>query len=316
MANLTVAAIGPNNPAKDLGKKGTVSDLALYDLKQGGDSVTFVEPVKYPERLAPLFYSVSLADRALLTVEAIDANLGESMVMLHVAGVRKGWIVLRNYISREQLEPLTKGTVLENYEYMEDDRNALRQAIMGDVAALNPEGDGPGAVSVDHFFNVKGVGTVVLGQVAYGRIRKHDELTALPTSKKAIVRSIQKHDDDHDEAVRGDRVGLALKNVDVDDLDRGMVLSADPRLRSVKDVTGTAEIVQFWKSPLKEGMVLHIGHWMQFVPARVVSVEGDARKPTLKLSLDAPIVHPPGSRAAIMHLDGGRLRVVGSMALP
>jgi len=314
-----VAVIGPNDFAKDLGKKGTVSDITLYDLKQGADTVTFIEPTKYPDRLAPLFYAASLADRALIVVDAINAQLGECIVMLQCAGVRDGHIVLRNYLAQEQLAPLIKGTVLEGYRYVDEDKAALREMLLEEARSRPSAKElGKGAVPIDHFFNVKGVGTVVLGCVAYGRIEKHDELKVLPTARTALVRSIQKHDDDFSDAVHGDRVGLALKNIDVEQLDRGYVLTADERVKSDSAITAEAELVSYWKTPLKQGMVLHLGHWMQFVAARVESVDdsGDPRRPTVTLSLDKPVVHPPGSRAVLMYLEGGKLRVAGSMALP
>lgn len=319
MANLNVAVIGPNDFARDLGKKGTASDITLYDLKQGADTVTFIEPTKYPDRLAPLFYAASVADRALVVVDAINAQLGECIVMLQCAGVREGYIVLRNYLTREQLAPLVKGTLLERYRYVEEDRTALREMLLEEArsrpAATDP---GKGAVPIDHFFNVKGVGTVVLGYVAYGRIEKHDDLKVLPTARTALVRSIQKHDDDFSDAVQGDRVGLALKNIDVEQLDRGYVLTADERVKSDGAITAEAELVSYWKTPLKQGMVLHLGHWMQFLGARVEAVgdNGDFRRPTVTLSLDKPVVHPPGSRAVLMYLEGGKLRVAGSISLP
>jgi selenocysteine-specific translation elongation factor len=319
MANLNVAVIGPVDYAKDLGKKGTVSDITLYDLKQGTDTVTFIEPTKYPDRVAPLFYAVSMADRALFVVDAINAQLGESMVMLQCAGIKQGYIVLRNYLTPEQLAPLTKGTVLEAYKFVSDDKTALREMLLQearDLPALTDES--AGAVPIDHFFNVKGVGVVILGYVAYGKIHKHDDLKVLPTIKSALVRSIQKHDDDFADAVQGDRVGLALKNIDVEQLDRGYVLTKDPQVKSETTVTAPAELVNFWKLPLKEGMVMHLGHWMQFLSARVESVQdsGDFRRPTVTLSLDKPVVHPPGSRAVLMYLEGGKLRVAGSLVLP
>ncbi|MCK7520919.1 MAG: EF-Tu/IF-2/RF-3 family GTPase [Ignavibacteriales bacterium] len=61
-----------------------------------------------------------------------------------------------------------------------------------------------------------------------GSIKKHDTLKVLPTEKTAQIRSIQKHDDDADYAITGDRVGLALKNIESEDLDRGFVLTNDP----------------------------------------------------------------------------------------
>jgi selenocysteine-specific translation elongation factor len=319
MANLNVAVIGPNDFAKDLGKKGTASDITLYDLKQGTDTVTLIEPTKYPDRLAPLFYAVSMADRALLVVDAINAQLGECIVMLQCAGVKSGYIILRNYLAPEQLAPLVKGTVLESYRYLEDDKTALRLLLLEEAKSRPASEDrGKGAVPIDHFFNVKGVGTVILGYVAYGRIEKHDELKVLPTNRTALVRSIQKHDDDFDEAVHGDRVGLALKNVDVEQLDRGFVLTEDEKMKCDTTVTAQAELVNYWKMPLKEGMVLHLGHWMQFLGARVESVKdsGDFRRPAITLALDKPVVHPPGSRAVLMYLEGGKLRVAGSLVLP
>jgi selenocysteine-specific translation elongation factor len=318
MANLNVAVIGPNDFAKDLGKKGTASDITLYDLKQGTDTVTFIEPTKYPDRLAPLFYAVSMADRALVVVEAVNAQLGECIVMLQCAGVSSGYIVLRNYLTPEQLAPLIKGTVLESYQYVEEDKTILREMLLDEARGRPSSSDqGRGAVPIDHFFNVKGVGTVVLGYVARGRIEKHDELKVLPTERTALVRSIQKHDDDFEDAVHGDRVGLALKSIDVEQLDRGYVLSADPGMKCDGTVTAAAELVNYWKTPLKEGMVLHLGHWMQFIGARVEAVKdsGDFRRPTLTLALDKPVVHPPGSRAVLMYLEGGKLRVAGSLVL-
>lgn len=317
MANLNVAVIAPNDYAKDLGKKGTASDITLYDLKQGNDTVTLVEPTKYPERLAPLFFATSMADRALVVVDAINSQFGECIVMLQCAGVGKGYFILRNFIQPDQVAPLIKGTVLESYRFLDEDKVAIREMLLKEAREeVRTEDTAPGAVPIDHFFNVKGVGTVVLGHVAKGTIHRHDDLAALPTTKVAQVRSIQKHDDDFEEAGRGDRVGLALRNIDVESLDRGYVLTKDPQMRSEVEVTVTAELVNYWKHPIKEGMVLHLGHWMQFIPARVTGASGDAKRPSVTLSLEKPVVHPPGSRCVLMYLEGGKLRVAGWATLP
>ncbi|NLK26628.1 MAG: elongation factor Tu [Euryarchaeota archaeon] len=317
MANLNVAVIAPNDYAREMGKKGTSSDITLYDLKQGTDTVTLIEPTNYPERLAPLFYAASLADRALVVVDAIDARLGECMVMLQCAGVASGYIVLRNFLLPEQLAPLTRGTVLENYRFIEDDKVAIREMLIREAREnVRSEDARPGAVPIDHFFHVKGVGPVILGQVAYGNIHRHDELRVLPSDKTAQVRSIQKHDDDFNDAASGDRVGLALKNIDVEDLNRGYVLTGDPDIRSEMEIRTTARLVEFWKFPLTEGMVVHLGHWMQFIPARITNVEeGEKNRPIITLKLDKPLVHPPESRAVITYLDGGKLRVAGWIIL-
>jgi len=108
MANLNVAILGAQDYGKDLGKKGTTSDLTFYNLKKGQNTVTFIEPTRYPERLAPLFYAVSIAQKALLIVDQINPAFGESVIMLDCAGLKAGIVILRNYITREQIAPLIK----------------------------------------------------------------------------------------------------------------------------------------------------------------------------------------------------------------
>jgi selenocysteine-specific translation elongation factor len=318
MTNLNVAVLGAQDYAKDLGKKGTTSDLTFYNLKKGEHTVTLIEPTRYPERLPPLFYAISMARKAILLVDQINPAFGESVIMLQCAGMKEGMVILRNYITREQVAPLIKGTVVDGYDFVEDDKNAIRERLLQDVEKLETTcSSSIGTMPVDHFFNVRGIGTVVLGCVAEGAIHKHDELLVLPGNKTAQVRSIQKHDEDFDCAGVGDRTGIALKGIEVDELDRGTILTNDKAIKSISSLTAKAELVKYWPAPIKEGMVLHVGHWMQFVPARVEAVKavGDWHKPTLTLALDKMLVFKPGALAVLTYPEGGKLRVVGTIGL-
>jgi selenocysteine-specific translation elongation factor len=319
MANIDIAILGPPGYAKEIGKAGTSSDITFYNLKKGDDTVTLIEPTRYPERLAPLFYAVSLSDMAILVINEISPSLGEMMVMLDVMQIQKGYIILQNYLDPSQITPLVQGTVVANFEFLDDNPIELRERLLDDAAAKESgEGDArDGVVFVDHHFNVKGIGTVVLGSVEQGIIRKHDTLNVLPGKKTAQIRSIQKHDDDCDEAYGGDRVGLALKNIDAEELDRGYVLTRSGEVMTAEKIRGTAQLVRYWQEPLHEGMVIHVGHWMQFVPARIESVhdEGDWRAPVLSLSLEKELVYLPGDEAVLHYLDGGKLRIAGSIRI-
>jgi selenocysteine-specific translation elongation factor len=213
MPNLTVAVLAPQGYAKDLGKAGTTSDITFYNIKKGTTTVTFVEPTRYPEKLSSLFFAVSLADTVMFVVDAVDARFGECVLMLQCAGRAKGRLILRNFISSDQIAP---------------------------------------------------------------------------------------------------------KNIEDSDLDRGYVLSNDPALRCSGSITAKAALVKYWPAPLTEGMVLCIGHWMQFLPCRVENVEpgSDWRMPTLTLKLDKKLVYPPNARAVLHYLEGGKLRVAGTLKLP
>jgi selenocysteine-specific translation elongation factor len=319
MANLNVAVLGMPDYSKDIGKKGTASDLTFFNLKKGEHTVTLIEPARYPEKLAPLFYAISMAKKAILIVDQINPAFGESVIMLQCAGLKNGLVILRNFISREQIAPLIKGTVVDGYDFIEDDKNVIRERLLLEAEKIEESCDSTvGTMPVDHFFNVRGIGTVVLGCVVEGALHKHDELMVLPGSKIAQVRSIQKHDEDFDCAGVGDRTGMALKGVEVDDLDRGTILTNDKSIKTASSIEAQADIVKYWPSPIKEGMVLHIGHWMQYVPARVQAVksEGDWHKPVLTLALDKMLIYKSGTNAVLTYPEGGKLRVAGTIALP
>lgn len=318
MGNLNVAVPGSPGCAKALGKKGTTSDITFYNLKKGDDTVTLIEPTRHPERLAPLFYAASMADEAIVVVDEITPVFGEWVLMLNEVGVGQGYIVLQNYLTPKDLAPLLRGTVLERYEFIDPDPIALRDRLLARAHARASSQPGAGGtVPIDHHFNVRGIGTIILGGIVRGEIRRHDTLTVYPGGQTVTVRSIQKHDDDFDRATEGDRVGLALKNIDSGDLDRGLVLSNDPEVQARTRLEARATLVRYWPAPLKAGMVLHIGHWMQFIPARVEAMQddGDWRRPRLTLALEKPLIYLPGDAAVLHYLEGGKLRIAGRVEL-
>jgi selenocysteine-specific translation elongation factor len=134
--------------------------------------------------------------------------------------------------------------------------------------------------------------------------------------KQVQVRSIQKLDEDADIAVKGDRVGISLKGIEASELDRGYVISNDG-MKTSDYISGRIDLVKFWSIPLKEGMVIHAGHWMQFLQGRIESVEEKTgeKRPQVTIRLDREIVHPPGARAVLHYLEGGKLRVMGTIPL-
>ena len=319
MGNLNVAVLGAKDLADKVGKKGTVTDVTFFEIKRGSDSVTLIEPSKYPEKLSSLFYSVGMSEFAILVVDKIDSFLGESILMVDIFKIKNGWIILRNYIQKEQLTPLITGTSLENFVYIEEDHVKMREDIL-DIAqkeARKPGAGSCGSCPVDSHFNVKGVGTVVLGSVIDGYFRKHDKMQVFPIKKEVVLKSIQKHDIDADDGVKGDHVGLALRGIESEELDRGYVLTTDPSIKMTRKIIGKAELIKYWPLPIKEGMVLHLGHWMQMIPCRITGVDNgsDFRNPNLTIEIETDIIHKPQDIAVMMYLEGGKLRIVGSVKL-
>jgi len=316
MSNLNIAFMGPDVLAKELGKEGTSSDITFYNLKKGDVTLTVIRPSRYPEKISSLFYTASLAEIAVLVIEEVNVRLGETILMLNAAGINEGLLILKNYIDQTQIAPLIKGTLLEKYQIFPDDKTGLREWLISRASEKKQiSGDKTGIVPIDHHFPVKGIGTVILGCVEDGCIKRHDMLTVHPTGKQVQVRSIQMHDDDTESACKGNRVGLALKGIEAEELDRGYVLSNDSDIISSYEIKGKADIIPYWPEPLKEQMVIYAGHWMQFLPCRIICIsdEGNFRKPELTLTFEQKLIYKAGSRLILHYLDNERLRIIGTM---
>lgn len=82
---------------------------------------------------------------------------------------------------------------------------------------------------IDRIYKITGVGTVVSGTIKSGEISEGDEVFVGPFSDGSFVKtrvlSIEMHHYRVERAKSGDIVGIALKNVSVDELRRGMVVT-------------------------------------------------------------------------------------------
>jgi selenocysteine-specific translation elongation factor len=100
--------------------------------------------------------------------------------MLDCVGIENGYFILRNYLTPDKIAPFIKNTKLEKYQFLEDKPVQIRELLMDMAIKLQPDTSQTkvGAVPLDHHFNVKGVGTVVLGYVSNGVIRNHETSTS------------------------------------------------------------------------------------------------------------------------------------------
>ncbi len=88
--------------------------------------------------------------------------------------------------------------------------------------------DKPFLLSVEDVFSITGRGTVATGRVERGRIKVGDpcEIVGIQETKKSVITSIEMFRKVLDEAVAGDNVGVLLRGIEKDDVERGMVIAA------------------------------------------------------------------------------------------
>ena len=222
LRSINVFSYGLGEIIKEISKKGTESDITLYNRKDGNRIMTFIEPSRYPDKISSLTDSIYPSDVAIVDGRKLDRFLGEVLVALDLFRKDSGIIFVDEYADTSSLRKIIKGTAVENYDFFSGSAMDLVERIAG--LPERSVTDSPVAI-VDHAFTVKSVGTVALGFVLSGTVKKHQDLRATYARKEVQVRSIQMQDADQEIAAKGSRVGLALKNISSDDIQRGEIFT-------------------------------------------------------------------------------------------
>jgi selenocysteine-specific translation elongation factor len=213
--------------------------------------------------------------------------------------MEKGYIVYSGNVGPEALKPLLAGTVVASYKQLENQPMEIKEKLAGLV--LKP--DGAVVVQVDHSFMVKGVGTVALGVVKQGTVKKHDTLSVYPGKMKVLVKNIQVHDVDEEEASVGSRVGLALKDVKPEDVSRGSLIAADGAVKTSSMLEVEVSLSKYAQRPLNVQDTFLANSCVNYSPAKVLegSVSpGASGRLRLALEKEIPLF---GGRVA--YLDPG-----------
>ena len=87
--------------------------------------------------------------------------------------------------------------------------------------------DKPFLMAVEDVFSLKGRGTVVTGRIDRGIVKVNDtvEIIGLHTTKSTVVTGVEMFRKQLDEGQAGDNVGLLLRGIEKDDVERGQVLA-------------------------------------------------------------------------------------------
>ncbi|MCL4312482.1 MAG: EF-Tu/IF-2/RF-3 family GTPase [Candidatus Thermoplasmatota archaeon] len=224
MESYSIFCYNASDYVKEIAKVGTNSDILLYHRKDEDIIMTFIEPVKYPEKVSSLTDSIYPSDIAIVKVSTINKDLGEVIVALDLMGKTRGFIITGDE-QKPVIKKIIENTSLKDYKFFD----GKPMELIDEIKAMKIKRDENNSMTViDHFFKVKGVGTVALGFVLSGTISKHQKLILSDLDREVEVRSIQMNDEDVDTAAAGSRVGLALKNIEPSDMERGMFLSDKP----------------------------------------------------------------------------------------
>src|SRR5688572_13666612 len=131
--------------------------------------------------------------------------------------------------------PVIRGSALAALESTSKDINAPEYAaileLMKSVDEYIPtpvrEIDKPFLMPVEDVFSIKGRGTVATGRVERGKVRVNEsiEIVGLKETRTVVCTGVEMFRKILDEGVAGDNIGVLLRGVDREEIERGQVLA-------------------------------------------------------------------------------------------
>ena len=126
--------------------------------------------------------------------------------------------------------PIIRGSALKA---LEGDPEAEKQimALMDTVDSYIPtpkrDIDKPFLMPIEDVFSIKGRGTVVTGRIERGKVKINEtvEIVGIKATKPTVVTGVEMFKKQLDEGQAGDNVGLLIRGIEKDDVERGQVIA-------------------------------------------------------------------------------------------
>jgi len=218
--------------------------------------------------------------------------------------------------------PVIRGSALKALEGDDENQQAILQLIEAcDTAIPEPtrDVDKPFLMAVEDVFTITGRGTVATGRVERGKIEPGAkiQIIGMGQEKETVATSLEMFRKILDDAEAGDNVGILLRGVDRDEIERGMVIAAPGSI--TPHTNFNAQVYVLSKDEGGRHTPFFTGYRPQFY-FRTTDVTGNLNLPEgvemvmpgdnteMTVELITPIAMQEGQRFAIR--EGGR--TVGS----
>jgi elongation factor Tu len=231
--------------------------------------------------------------------------------------------LLNEYEFPGDTTPIVRGSALKALESESTDPeapeyesiNELLRVIDEYIPEPKRETDKPFAMAVEDVFSIKGRGTVVTGRIDRGIIKVNEpvEIIGLRETQNSVVTGVEMFHKLLDEGMAGDNVGLLLRGIDRDEVERGQVIAKPGSITPHKKFL--AEVYVLKKDEGGRHKAFFSGYRPQFY-IRTMDVTGAVELPegvemvmpgdkvNLVVELIVPVALEVGSRFAIR--EGGR----------
>ena len=249
----------------DIAKGGTVRDatktvtiaVAHVEYETEKRHYAHVDCPGHADFVKNMITGAAQMDGAILVVSASDGPMPqtrEHILLARQVGVPTivVWLNKVDLLDDEELLELVEMEVrdlLSKYDYPGDDITivrgsataalegkpeigvdaitALMDAIDKDIAEPTREIDKPLLMSVEDVFSITGRGTVATGRIERGvvKVGEEVEIVGLGDTNRTTVTGVEMFRKQLEEGMAGDNVGLLLRGVDKDAIERGHVIA-------------------------------------------------------------------------------------------
>ena len=306
-------------------------------IMEDGLSLALVDVPGHTDFLKNTVRGLSCVDLAMLVVAADDGVMPqtlEHLETLHYFGASAGFVVLSkaDLVDEETLElammeirDLTLGTFLEGKEVIPfsslDARGtlAVRNSALSETRRVQARSTrGSFRLWIDQVRHVNGFGTVVSGTVVEGRISRDDPVQILPSRKMTRARFLECHGKRVDRAWAGQRVGINLHNVPMNEAGRGMLLACPDSVTVSLLINAEIHVREKLFAPILNRMRVKLYIGTLVVTAMVVVMAGDKIGPgesgRVQFRLSRPVPVRPRDRFVVSLMNVNRI-VGGGMVL-
>jgi selenocysteine-specific elongation factor len=289
-----VQALTGTNPDRleEEQRRGITIDLGFAFLDLGNIRFGFVDVPGHERFVRNMLAGAGGIDLVLLVIaadEGVKPQTREHFDICCLLEIPRGIIVLTksDLVSSEALdsarldvEEFVRGSFLQEAPVVAVSAKTgagldeLRVAL-ANVAAQVPARDARNyfRLPIDRAFAMKGFGTVVTGTLISGGVSVEDEVELQPGARKLRVRGLHSGGHAVQRATTGQRTAVNLAGVDLNGVQRGMVLSAPGHFAATKHMDAKITLLDS-APPLKNRAHVHFHQGTASTVAQVNLMEG------------------------------------------
>ncbi|MFH0725297.1 MAG: selenocysteine-specific translation elongation factor [Pseudomonadota bacterium] len=261
-------------------------------------SIALVDVPGHSDFLKNTVRGLSCVDLAMLVVAADDGVMPQTVDHLEILdffGARGGFVVLSKAdlvdeeilnLAELEIRELIKGTFLDGKPVIPFSATTLhgidlirQTAKMEAVLTESKNLMSPFRLWIDQTKHVNGFGTVVSGTVISGHISKDAPVQLMPSGLKTRARFLESHGQRIERAVAGQRVGINLHKVSMEDAKRGTVLLAPDSGTSTYLINAELKVLQKTRKALNDRIRVKLFIGTLVVNAIVVMMEENRIEP-------------------------------------